>query len=307
MRAVTALLSAALLLLLSAFVIAHSQAMNPDSETYLNMRFWDAETGRCFSFQETTNSCVSASVQMVLRYLDYSPLPNQTQLATEMHTDINRTTQWKYVYIPFNDRGFSEYINQSLSQDFNQALSYLRGNLTKNFPIIINTWFDEEAKSNGSVTHARVVTGYNSTGIFFNDPGSGPNEFLNYSEFSNLWQTDSGFWAFIVKSQPKFDITIEVKDSLGNPVQGISLLLKEANLTQITNSNGTAQFLGIPIANYTVSYEWRLQSETRSISLTYSKKIDFQVYLSDLTILLIVAIVAAFVVAVMAIVKIRHR
>lgn len=305
MRTVIALLSVALLLLLSAFGIVHSQAMNPDSETYLNMRFWDAETGECFRLQETTNSCVSASVQMVLQYLDYSPLPNQTQLATEMHTDINHTTQWKYVYIPFKDRDFSEYINQSLSQDFNQALSYLKGNLTQNFPIIINTWFDEEAKSNGSVTHARVVTGYNSTGIFFHDPWSEPNEFLNYSEFSNLWQTDSGFWAFVVKSQPKFDITIEVKDWLGNPVQGIPLLLKEANLTQITNSSGVAQFSSLPIANYTVSYDWRLRSEARNISLTYTKKIDFQVYLSNPTILL-VAIVAALVVAVMAI-KIRRR
>jgi subtilase family serine protease len=94
---------------------------------------------------------------------------------------------------------------------------------------------------------------------------------------------------------------------LGNPVQGMPLLLKEANLTQITNSNGTAQFSSLPIANYTVSYDWRLQSETRNISLTYTKKIDFHVYLSDLTILLIVAIVAALVVAVMAIAKMRHR
>lgn len=227
MKTEIALLGIMLLQLLSSFAVANCQTIDPDSENHLNVRFWDAETGECFFYQETTNSCVSASIRMVLRYLDYSPLPNQTQLATEMHTDIDHTTQWKYVCIPFENRGFSEHISQALSQDFDEALSYLKGNLTHNFPIIINSWYDESAKSKGSVTHARVVTGYNSTGVFFHDPWSGPNEFLNYTEFSNLWKTDSGFWAFIVRSEPKFNLVIEVKDVLGNLIEGVPFLLKE--------------------------------------------------------------------------------
>lgn len=296
-----------LLQFLCVIIITNSQAMNPDSETYLNMRFWDTETGRCFRFQETTNSCVSASIQMVLRYLDYSPLPNQTQLATEMYTDINHTTEWEYVYLPFKDRGFSEYLNQSLSKDFSQALSYLKGNLSHNFPVIIKTWYDEDAKSNGSITHARVVTGHNLTGILFHDPWSGPNRFLNYSEFSNLWKTDSGFWAFIVTEEPKFDISVEVKDMFGNPIQGVQLFLSEANCTQITDSNGTVEFSNLSIASYTLSYDWRLQSGKRTVALTYTKKTDFCLYLSNLT-LLFVAILAALIVMVVVVVrKVHHR
>ena len=168
--------------------------------------------GRCFFPQETSNSCVPASIQMVLRYLDYSPLPNQTQLATEMHTDIKHTTEWRFTYIPFKNRSFSEYYNQSLSSYFSIALSHLKGNISQNFPAIVKTWYDEQAKAEGKVTHARVVTGYNSTGIFLHDPWDEPNEFLNYSTFSSLWKTNSGYWAFIVKQEPKFDLIVEVKD-----------------------------------------------------------------------------------------------
>jgi hypothetical protein len=224
---------------------------------------------------------------MVLEYLDYKPLPNESELATEMHTDINHVTYWQYVYIPFKNRGYSEYINESLSQNFNEALSCLKGNLTRNFPIIVDTWYDESAKFNGIVTHARVITGYNSTGIFFNDPLTGPNEFLNNSEFSKLWKTSLNYWAFIVKSEPEFNLTVNIRDVFGTPIHGVSILLKEADLTKITDSNGTVQFLNLPIANYTVSYDWRLQSGTRNIALTYSKTISLQPFFSDFEILLV--------------------
>jgi hypothetical protein len=291
---------------LLATTVANFQTADSNSNGYYNMRFWDAETSRCFRFQETTNSCVSASIQMVLRYLDYSPLPNQTQLAIEMHTDINHTTAWKYVYLPFKNRGFSKYLNQSLSGNFNQALFSLKGNLSHNFPVIIKTWYNEDAKSKGSITHARVATGYNSTGIFFHDPLSRPNEFLNYSEFSNLWKTDSGFWAFIVMKEPKFDITVKVRDPFGTPIQGVPLFLTEVDYTQVTDSNGTAKFSNLSIANYTLSYDWRFQSGKCSIALTYAKKIEFPLYLSNEMILSLVAILVILAVTGAMVARKRH-
>jgi len=50
----------------------------------------------------------------------------------------------------------------------------------------VKTWYDDEEKAEGKVTHARVITGYNSTGIFFHDPWDGPNIFLNYSSLLSL-------------------------------------------------------------------------------------------------------------------------
>lgn len=301
-----AFLTILVLQFLVGFTTASSLAVNVNSDTYMNMRFWNVETEGCFYYQQTTNSCVSASVQMVLEYLDYSPLPNQTELAMEMHTDINHTTEWKYVYIPFQNRGFSEYFNQSLSDDFNEALSCLKGNLSQNFPAVVVTWYDENAKANGSITHARVVTGYNLTGIFFHDPWSGPNEFLNYSEFSSLWNVDGEFLALIVEREPMFDISVEVKDWFGNPIQGVPFLLDDGNnFTQVTDSHGIARFSNLSLANYTLSYNWRFQSGKRSVALIGMEKVEFTLYPSDETILLAVAILAAFVVLVVIAAKRR--
>ena len=270
---------------LSLFSFAETQDTNSVPDSYRNMRFWDVEVSRCFSYQETSNSCVSASIEMVLKYLDLLPLPNQSQLAIEMHTDINHTTQWRYTNIPFEKRGFSKYYNQSLSNDFGIALSYLKGNVSQNFPAIIKTWYDEQAKAKAKVTHARVVTGYNSTGIFVHDPWDGPNEFLNYSTFSSLWN-DAGYWAFIVKQEPKFDLIVEVKDWFGNPIPEVEFILRgEINQTEVTNSDGNAKFSNLTIANYILSYDWRFQSEEDSITLTKPTKISYKVFLSNEAIL----------------------
>jgi hypothetical protein len=275
--------------------------------SYLNLRFWDIEIGECFFRQETSNSCVSASIQMVLKYFDFSPLPNQTQLAEEMYADINRTVEWQYAYIPFKNRGFFEYYNQSLSNDFNDALNNLKGNVSQNFPVIINTWYDENLKSQGKITHARVVTGYNLTGIFFHDPWDGPNRFLNYSVFSSLWRTNLGYWAFIVKREPKFDLVVEVRDYFSTPIRGVTLILKgKIDRIEITNLNGTAKFSNLTIANYVLSYDWRFQSQKCDITLTKTKNVSFSLFLSDQTISL-TAITTIFIFALVIVWFLKKR
>ena len=271
------------------FVIAQDTDSIPDS--YKNKRFWDIQLDRCFFYQETSNSCISASIQMIFRYLDFSPLPNQTQLANEMHADVNHTTEWRFTYIPFENRGFSEYYNESLSNDFSKALSHLKGNIFQNFPAIVKTWYDEQQKAEGKVTHARVVTGYNSTGIFLHDPWDGPNGFLNYSIFSSLWDV-TGYWTFIVKQEPKFDLVVEVRDLFGNPVSGVKItLIGEINRTEASDLNGTARFSNLTIANYPLSYEWRFQSGEDSITLTKPAKVSYVVLFSYAIILLIIVVI----------------
>lgn len=261
---------------------------------------------RCYFWQKTENSCVSASIQMILAYLDFSPLPSQTHLATEMHTDINHTTKWRYTYIPFKNRSFSEYYNHSLSNDFNIALSHLRGNISQNFPAMIKIWYDEQSKAEGKITHAGVITGYNSTGIFFHDPWHRPNRFLNYSAFSSLWETDSGYWAFIVKQEPKFDLIVEAKDWFGTPIPEVRFILRgETNRTEVTDLNGTARFSNLTMANYVLTYDWRFQSQEYNITLTKTAKVSYSLFLSDQTIFKIIII--AFLVIVVIIILICSK
>jgi len=268
--------------LCTLFQLAEGEYSLSDSSEYRNLRLWDTNVDRCFFHQETSNSCLPASVQMVLKYLDYSPLPNQTQLAIEMHTDINHPAKWRYVHIPFENRNFSDYFRGSLSDDFSVALSYLKGNVSRNLPIIVNTWYDEQAKAEGEFSHARVVTGYDSTGIFFHDPWTEPNRFLNYSALSNLWKTDLGYWAFIVEQEPTFDLIVELKDWLTRPIPEVEcFLIGESNRTKVTNSEGIARFSDLPIADYILVYTYELKSEEHRITLARTTQVSYRFISSD--------------------------
>jgi len=190
-----------LILLLSALLFVKLTYANGEyPQTYKIPDFWDEEKEYCYFSQETIVSCVEASIQMVLKSYNVTPLPTQEELATEMQTDLNHTTEWNFTYFPFSRQNLTDYINQSLSQDADQALAYLRGNVSMNFPVIVDTWYDQANKDSRNMTHARVVTGYNETGLFYHDPIDGPNRYLGNVKFAGLWSTDEGFWAFIVET-----------------------------------------------------------------------------------------------------------
>jgi hypothetical protein len=207
---------------LSALVI---YADNSYPQTHKIPEFWDEERYCCFVFQETNVSCVPASVQIVLKSYMIDPLPSQNELAIEMNTDINHTTQWKFTYIPFVNRDFDEILNKSLSDNGDLALHHLKEHVSKNFRILIITWYTEADKELGNITHARVITGYNETGIFFHDPLSGPNQYLHNSYFLELWDTEYGYWALIIKQDvpPKF--TYLLVEWVSNNLDIVALLI----------------------------------------------------------------------------------
>jgi len=261
----------------------NQNTLNYHPASYTNLRLWDPSMNQCFFYQKTNNACVLTSVQIVLKYINFSPLPTQTELATEMNTDINHTTQWRYAHIPFNKRGFNDYYNESLSLDFNRALSNLKGNISQNFPAIVDTWYDEHAKLEAKVTHARVVTGYNSTGIFFHDPLAGRNMFLNNSAFADLWKTDMGYWALIIKYQPRFDLIVTITDIFGVPVSGVEVTLgNRANATKATDPNGRVRFFNLSISEYTITYNWRFVTTQENFAVTHTTSRN-HVTFSDLT------------------------
>jgi len=276
---------------LCLFSFPTAKGINSIPDSYKNLRFWDSELDNCYACQDTNVSCVSASIQMVLKYLDFSPLPNQTQLANEMNTAINSTTKWKFTYIPFKNRGYIDYYNQSLSDDFSKALEFLKGNVSQNYPAILKTWYNETWKAK-NITHGRVVTGYNSTGIFLHDPSDGrPNGYMNYSTLSNLWN-DLGYWAFIVKQEPEFDLIVNVKDRFGNPVPDVEFTLRgKINRTNRSNSNGTMEFPNLTIGNYVLNYNWRFDSEEDELILTKPLVENYTVFCSNQTIIVIFAII----------------
>jgi hypothetical protein len=198
---------------LSVFLFVKLAYANGEySQTHKIPDFWDEEKGYCFISQETNVSCVEASIQMILKSYNVTPLPSQEEIATEMQTDLNHTTQWDLTHIPFDRQNFTEYINESLSQDADQALAFLKGNVSMNFPVIVDTWYDQAYKDGRNMTHARVVTGYNESGIFYHDPVDGPNLYMGSVKFAGLWSTDKGFWAFIVENATASPVQASGKD-----------------------------------------------------------------------------------------------
>jgi hypothetical protein len=188
-------------LLLSVALLAKLTYGNGEySQAHKIPNFWDEGRGYCFASQITDVSCVPASVQMILTSYNVTPLPTQEELAIEMNTDLSHTTKWEFTFIPFDRRNFTEYFNESLSQDADQALANLKGNVSMNFPAIVDTWYDQASKQIGNMTHARVITGYNEIGIFYHDPSDGPNRYMGNVKFAELWSTDKGFWAFVVEN-----------------------------------------------------------------------------------------------------------
>lgn len=191
------LLPLCLIALFASVLVTFADSSYP--QVHMIPEFWDEEINYSFVFQKTNVSCVPASVHMMLKSLRLEPLPSQEELAEEMKTDINHTTQWRFTYIPFANRDFKEFQNRSLSENRDLALHHLKEHTSKDYRILIITWFSETEKELDEITHARVITGYNETGIFFHDPLSGPNMYLHNSNFIELWDTDYGYWALIIE------------------------------------------------------------------------------------------------------------
>jgi len=282
---------------ISADSCIYAEAMRSDQhaypDTYRNPRFWDEEIGYCFIRQETLNSCGPASVQMVLKYLNVITLPTQSELAIEMNTSIYNYTYRIYMHIPFVRRGFEEYLSAFLSKDFKSALGNLKGNVSEGFPVIILTWYDTTHKTG----HYRVVTGYNSSGIFVHDPAIGPNVFFNNTILEDLWYY-SRFWALIIFKQPHFDLIVKIRDLLGFPVSDVKVTIADGKeMMSTTNQNGTVAFSELPLGTYRLGYQYKFGSGEDIITLTKTTVIEYEVILSDLTVgilLFVIFILALF-------------
>jgi len=215
-----------LLLINTTILIEICAYASPSYPTqYIIEKFWDEEHFYYFSKQSTNFTCISASIQMILNVTGLSNMTSQNELAKEMHSDENHTVQWKYTYIPFLIRNYTIVYNNTLSDNPDKALHILKQYLYNNSLIIVKTWFSEYDKNLQTMTHARVVIGYNETGIFYHDSLVGPKIFSYNSEFIDLWDVNNEFWAIIVQSKFTEEKEFNIIEWINNNLDILGLLI----------------------------------------------------------------------------------
>ena len=165
--------------------------------------------------------------------------------------------------------------------------------------MIINSWLSKADKQDGNITHARVVTGYNSTGIFCHDPIIEPNHFLNNSQLLELWRTDLDYWALIINQEPLFRLTVHVTDWFENPMPDVELNLNgEINYTSITDKNGFGTFDNLKIAEYTLASSAISQLK---IIIAKEKNLEIKLISNEVVNVIIVTIAAISIAIALAI------
>ncbi|MFA5868739.1 MAG: C39 family peptidase [Candidatus Bathyarchaeia archaeon] len=195
---------------------------DPPAQYYITS-YWDKDTNYDFYFQVSNVSCIPASALMLLNSYHTNSAPSQQELAVEMNSDINHTVVWNYLIIPFEKRDFKNIFNGTLSENPDYAIYYLKQHIVQNHGIIVKTWYNESVKEKNLVTHARVVTGYNQTGIFFHDPLKGPDRYMNYNQFISLWNVNGEYWVFLIEN--RIPQSIDIVYWIGQNLDVMVLLL----------------------------------------------------------------------------------
>lgn len=169
---------------------------NTQSTKYIN-----AQLSQYYDSQETTYYCAPASVRMVLEYINYSPIPSQTQLAVDMNckAEYSGIQSTSSILIPFIQRNLTSY-DWHYGMSFNSALADVKSHLQQGDAIILGMWFDERKLSG----HFIVAYGYDLNGIFINDPWDygdrpavgrdyGLNAYVTNEQLEPLWSYNS-YW-----------------------------------------------------------------------------------------------------------------
>jgi|GEM_PF-6564374 hypothetical protein len=170
-------------------------------------QYINAQLSQYYDGQETTYYCAPASVRMVFEYIHYSPVPSQTQLAADMNCKVeyHGIRSASDILIPFNQRNLTSYVCHN-GTSFNSTLIDVKSYLRQGDAVILDIWFDER-ETNG---HFVVAYGYNSNGVFINDPWTydnwstvgrdyGPHIYITNQQLESLWSY-CYYWYFAYNS-----------------------------------------------------------------------------------------------------------
>jgi len=189
-----------------------------------------------YSEQENSYFCGPAVVQMALGYISGESVAQAT-LASEMRTTFSGGTDLRMLMLPFETRGYTKVQGQGRAQGegivsigLGVALDMIKAENQRGHLTIITILFDDIVGIQTGVDpyigpytlynlHSVVVTGYNSTGIFVNDPWSihwyqphgrqpGKNSFISNSMLDKLWWGQ--IWEVYYPASPTYSVEIEV-------------------------------------------------------------------------------------------------
>jgi len=191
---------------------------------------------------------------MVLDFISGS-IVSQDTLAGELRTDpVVGITYIDFMSVPFNRRGYQSTL------ETDSTLDELRQRNFKGDAIIMLIWFD----ARHAYGHYVVMTGYNETGIFVNDPwpsnwtqpsgrSTGRNAFVSYVLLADLWEI-SERWALFVPTSTT--VTVTVQDLFGISVGGARVRISSPNgdpQEQLTDNTGMASFASVPRGKFSIS------------------------------------------------------
>jgi len=245
--------------------------------------------------QGTPYYCGPASIQMVLDFLSGS-IVSQDTLAGELRTDpVAGVTYTNFMQAPLNKRGYQS------TQETDSTLDELRQRNFEGDAIVLLIWFD----THYAYGHYIVMTGYNETGIFVNDPwpsnwgqpsdrSTGRNAFISYVLLAELWEF-SERWALFVPNITT--VTIVVQDLFGISVGGVQVRVSSPNgdlQEQVTDSAGVASFTSVPRGNFSVYVtSWGITTELEG-NTALSRGITVTVLVSAYTVFAVVAVAGLF-------------
>ena len=147
---------------------------------------------------------------MALSYL-FSTFSDQDEIASEVQTNsLLQVTYTGKMRNAFDDRGLTKVYESQLSMEDVKSLN------AQGYPIIILLYFDITHQ----FQHYVLITGYNGSGIFANDPWptswaqpqgreTGANVFISENQLDDLWSCTPSYWGLVIPYSQKIGTPIE--------------------------------------------------------------------------------------------------
>jgi len=236
-------------------------------------RFNDSSLGYCYRFQLNGNYCGPACGQMLFAFLEWNPLPSQTELAQEMRTDYFNTTFIWWFPAPFASRNLTMKLEPNLLATGNEsfAAQTLKHWISENYPCVVLIGVDIIAgQTPTKVGHYIVVAGYNESHFYILDPGR-PEcavRWMLLTEFVNAWKF-SNCTAEVLYARPKLLLRVHTLDCLQSELPFATVVLSNATLStsMSTVAPSSVEFPKVDMGEYNLTISYLGAKITRSVLL----------------------------------------